>query len=54
MSEIENLKCIRDNGMKNFIEEEYKKWVSDRGILCVHDKKYYRISKDESDLRPRS
>jgi hypothetical protein len=54
MSEIENLKYIRDNGITRFVEEEHKKWVSDRGVLCVHDRKYYKINKDESDLRNRS
>jgi len=41
MSEIENLNFIRENGIKKFIEEEHKKWISNKGILCVHDKKYY-------------
>jgi len=54
MSEIENLKYIRDNGITRFVEEEHQKWVSDRGVLCVHDRKYYKINKDESDLRNRS
>jgi hypothetical protein len=39
MSEIESLTYIRDNGMKKFMEEEHRKWVLDKGILCVHDKK---------------
>ena len=42
MSEIENLEYIRDNGIKKFIEAENKRWVSGKGILCVHDKKYYK------------
>jgi hypothetical protein len=42
MSEIENLVSIRNNGIKRFIEGEYKRWVLDEGILCVHDKKYYK------------
>lgn len=41
MSEIENLEYIKDNGIKAFVEKENKKWVSDKGTLCVHDKKYY-------------
>ncbi len=44
ISEIENLKYIRDNGMEKFLKTELKKWVSDKGILCVHDKKYYKIN----------
>jgi len=43
ISEIDNLICIRDKGIKSFIEEESKRWISDEGILCVHDKKYYEI-----------
>jgi hypothetical protein len=42
MSEIDNLEYIRDNGIKKFIEAENRKWVSGKGILCVHDKKYYK------------
>ncbi|MDO8507195.1 MAG: DUF3795 domain-containing protein [bacterium] len=41
MSEIENLEFIRDKGMDEFIKRERGKWQSDKGILCVHDKKYY-------------
>ena len=44
MSEIENLKYIRDNGLDEFLEEERMKWVSEEGILCVHDRKYYPLS----------
>lgn len=47
MSEIENLKYIRDNGMLKFIEAEHKRWIFDNHILCVHDKKYYKISGNE-------
>ncbi|HVP93818.1 MAG TPA: hypothetical protein VMS89_01455 [Methanoregulaceae archaeon] len=49
MSETENLEYIRDNGMEKFIEKEHRRWVSDDGILCVHDRKYYKFSKDESN-----
>lgn len=42
MSEIENLTYIREHGMESFLEEEQKRWVSDKGILCVYDKKYYK------------
>lgn len=41
MSEIENLNFIKEKGIDKFIESENKKWISDKGILCVHDKKYY-------------
>lgn len=43
ISEIENLKYIRDNGIKKFLESEYKKWIFDEGILCIHDKKIYKL-----------
>ncbi|MCL5795091.1 MAG: DUF3795 domain-containing protein [Patescibacteria group bacterium] len=43
MSEIDNLKYIRDNGIENFLKKENKKWISDQGIFCVHDKKYYKL-----------
>jgi uncharacterized protein YdhG (YjbR/CyaY superfamily) len=49
MSEIENLEYIRDHGMEKFIENEQTRWVLDQGVLCVHDKKYYKICGDESD-----
>lgn len=45
ISEIVNLKYIRDKGIKKFVEKERRKWVSRKGILCVHDKKYYKIHK---------
>jgi hypothetical protein len=41
MSEIENLLYIKTNGIKKFLERETRKWISDKGILCVHDRKYY-------------
>ncbi len=41
MSEIENLEQIRDNGMENFLAKESQRWVSEEGVFCVHDKKYY-------------
>ena len=45
MSEIENLEFIRDKGMEAFLESERKKYCSDRGVFCVHDKKYYHLEK---------
>jgi hypothetical protein len=41
MSEIKNLEFIRDKGIKKFLESETKKYISPKGILCVHDKKRY-------------
>jgi hypothetical protein len=43
MSEIANLKNIQKNGIKKFIEKENKRWISKKGILCVHDRNYYQI-----------
>lgn len=41
MSEIENLKAIKKDGLKKFIESEKKKWENETGTFCVHDKKRY-------------
>lgn len=41
MSQIENLEFIRDKGVNGFIKSERKKHESQKGILCVNDKKYY-------------
>jgi hypothetical protein len=41
MSEIKNLEFIKDKGMKKFLERENKKWASEKGVFCVHDKRYY-------------
>lgn len=42
MSEIENLKSIRDIGIEKFVENERKKWQTEKGVYCVHDKKFYQ------------
>ncbi len=42
ISQIENLEIIRDKGIRKFVAAERKKWKSEKGILCVHDKKHYR------------
>ncbi len=42
MSEIENLNFIKKNGIRKFLESERRKWISDKGVRCVHDGKYYR------------
>ena len=41
MSEIENLEYIRDHGIERFLENERARWVSERGVLCVHDRRWY-------------
>jgi hypothetical protein len=42
MSQIENLGYIRTNGIRKFVEAERLRWISERGVLCIHDKKYYK------------
>ncbi len=42
MSQIENLEYIRDKGVMRFIEAENRKWICEKGLFCVHDRKYYR------------
>lgn len=42
MSMIENLANIRDNGIEKFLKQEGERWVSGKGIYCVHDKKHYQ------------
>ena len=42
MSEIENLVAIRDKGIRSFVKGENRKWISEKGILCVQDRKYYQ------------
>ena len=41
MSEIENLEAIRKNGIRKFVASERSRWITDQGILCVHDRKRY-------------
>jgi len=41
MSEIDNLEFICRKGTDSFVENERQRWISDKGLLCVHDKKYY-------------
>jgi Protein of unknown function (DUF3795) len=42
MSEIENLEFIQEYGIRKFVVAERRRWISERGIFCVHDKKYYK------------
>ena len=42
MSEIDNLEYIGKNGINKFLQNEERKWISEKGILCVHDRKYYK------------
>lgn len=41
MSEIENLKNIKEKGIKAFLVDEEKKWQNSDGTYCVHDKNRY-------------
>ena len=42
MSEIENLKTIKEKGIAYLMKKETKKWVNKEGTYCVHDKKRYK------------
>ena len=42
MSEIENLEYIRENGIRKFVERERRRWISEDGVFCVHDKQLYK------------
>jgi hypothetical protein len=41
MSPIENLEFIKARGIREFVEKDEKRWFSEKGVLCVHDRKYY-------------
>jgi len=41
MSMIDNLKEIEDEGIELFIANQNEKYISDKGIFCVHNRKYY-------------
>ncbi len=41
---IENLNFIKDNGIREFIENEKKRWVKEDKIFCVHKKKYLKYT----------
>ena len=40
---IANLEFIRDKGMEKFLQEEKKKWLTDQGVRCIHNKKVYKM-----------
>ncbi|NTW33059.1 MAG: DUF3795 domain-containing protein [Bacteroidetes bacterium] len=42
MSEIENLKTIKEKGIIALVAQERKKWINKEGVFCVHDKKRYK------------
>jgi hypothetical protein len=44
MSEIENLRAIKESGVVCFMKHEEERWINVDGVLCVHDKKRYRPS----------
>ena len=41
MSEMDNLKTIKETGIDSLLAKEEKRWVSSEGTFCVHDKKRY-------------
>jgi hypothetical protein len=42
MSEIENLEFIREYGISKFVASEGERWISEKGIFCVHDRKHHK------------
>jgi len=42
MSEIANLKTIKEKGIESLLKQEEGKWVNSDGTYCVHDKKRYK------------
>ena len=43
MSMIENLKFIREHGVRHFIKREKQRWTRGDKIFCVHKKKYFDL-----------
>ena len=41
MSMVENLEFIKQHGLGAFVKQQNAKYVTKKGIFCVHDKKYY-------------
>ena len=41
MSMIDNLEFIKTQGIRAFLRNEKKRWIKDKKVFCVHDKKYY-------------
>jgi hypothetical protein len=41
MSQIENLEFMRKHGMNKFLKNEAERWISEKGLFCVHDRAYY-------------
>lgn len=50
MSEVENLEYIRENGLEVFLQDELRRWISDCGVLCVHDGRWYGGRGTEGEL----
>ncbi|MFC2159620.1 DUF3795 domain-containing protein [Actinomycetota bacterium] len=43
MSMIDNLDNIEKDGIRKYINSEKDRWIKGDSILCVHDKKYYKM-----------
>jgi len=43
MSMIDNLECIKENGMKNFLQKQEEKFKCPKcgGVICVHNGRCY-------------
>lgn len=42
MSMVENLKVIQKHGINKFLKQQERKYITKKGIFCVHDKKYHK------------
>jgi hypothetical protein len=42
MSEIANLEFTKKHGIKKFLEQQEKKYVSKKGVFCVHRKTWFK------------
>ena len=43
MSMIDNLKFIQKKGIRKFIKKEEERWKCKDGVICVHNKKCYKV-----------
>jgi hypothetical protein len=42
MSMVANLKFIQKHGLNKFLKQQNTKYISKKGVFCVHDKKYHK------------
>ncbi|HPJ16660.1 MAG TPA: PKD domain-containing protein [Candidatus Woesebacteria bacterium] len=51
MSEIANLKTIKEKGIESLVKQEEEKWLNSEGTYCVHDKKRYKMTTEINDIK---